>query len=402
METKLSSSSHYITLVAMESTHEKLKCLDYEIHFVINLQQKVVERDEFIMPAKNTALQFNHYIELVRWLISLLKHDSKHEIDPYDDPNYVANQLMLVLKDLELKMNFPVTKLKRPHGEVACTVLDFLTDKALEVSEFTFGSPEYISEANEDTNNSILDEFDTRADGTTNDSRSSQSEEDIPDYEILDLNNNSHTVNEDNQMIKSKIDRMEWKSELERVDSKLIIRREEGPVQEDWRDHLRQAKTEQESISAELNSCCSSLEFLSQDMSVVSGKIEEKENVINDKFREINQELQSLYDKTKQMQQTQLQTNTSVTELKQKLVQLNNRLERTKEIVDKKGNSITDTTPLVQIKTTLQQIKAEIKDYDLQIGILEQTILRERIQDSEAKHEKTDDVANQSIDNIEI
>ena len=38
--------------------------------------------------------------------------------------------------------------------------------------------------------------------------------------------------------------------------------------------------------------------------------------------------------------------------------------------VDFKSNSMTDTTPLVQIKTAIQTVKSDIKDYDLQLGIL--------------------------------
>ena len=71
---------------------------------------------------------------------------------------------MFVLKKLELKMNFPVTKLKRPHRDVAFTMQDFLSDKDLEVSAFNVYSPEYINQTNDDTHNSIIDEVDTRAD----------------------------------------------------------------------------------------------------------------------------------------------------------------------------------------------------------------------------------------------
>ena len=64
----------------------------------------------------------------------------------------------------------------------------------------------------------------------------------------------------------------------------------------------------------DLDSCCSSLKCLSQDMFVISGKLQEDDNVVNNKFWEINQELKYLYIKAKQMQQTQLQTHNSVTE----------------------------------------------------------------------------------------
>jgi len=82
-------------ILAMENIVEKLKWLDYEIHFIHRFQLKPVSRYEFIVPAPNTALQFHHYVELVKWLISIVQgHEC--DLDPFDDPNIIAQKMLEV------------------------------------------------------------------------------------------------------------------------------------------------------------------------------------------------------------------------------------------------------------------------------------------------------------------
>jgi estrogen-related receptor beta like 1 len=61
------------------------------------------------------------------------------------------------------------------------------------------------------------------------------------------------------------------------------------------------------------------------------------------------------------------------------ITSLSKKLHSVKSKVDEKGNMMTDTSPLIRIKTTLRGIKAEIRDYDLQIGILEHNLVQRRL-----------------------
>ena len=64
--------------------------------------------------------------------------------DSYDDPNTVSNKLMLALRQLDFKSSFPSQKLKQAHGEAVCSVLEFLTDRALDAKGFKWGIPVYL------------------------------------------------------------------------------------------------------------------------------------------------------------------------------------------------------------------------------------------------------------------
>jgi hypothetical protein len=66
-------------------------------------------------------------------------------------------------------------------------------------------------------------------------------------------------------------------------------------------------------------------------------------------------------------------------EMNGEITSLSKKLHSVKSKVDEKGNMMTDTSPLIRIKTTLRGIKAEIRDYDLQIGILEHNLVQRRL-----------------------
>ena len=210
-------------LLGMENSLEKLKCLEYETHFIRQLRQKPVSREEFCSPALNTSLQFNHFVELIKWLIGSIRGAKDGlQLDEYDDPNTIVGKMMLVLQDLGFDANFPVTKLKQAHGEAAVAVLDFLTDKSLEAQGFLFQHPVYQVEKNAkerggengfmDDEEEIVDEVES-----FDDDESCSAENILMDAtkkEILQ-HDSSH------QIIESEIDPVEWRTELERVAPRL-------------------------------------------------------------------------------------------------------------------------------------------------------------------------------------
>ena len=44
-----------------------------------------------------------------------------------------------------------------------------------------------------------------------------------------------------------------------------------------------------------------------------------------------------------------------------------------------RGNSMTDTSPLVHIKQALKQIKQEVVTFDLQIGVVGHTLMQQKL-----------------------
>lgn len=367
------------TFKAMENTLEKLKCLNYEICFVKDMQQKIVAQDAFSIPASNTALQFNHYVGLLKWLISIIQEGCAPDIDEYDDPNIIAQKIMLKLRNLNFDVNFPIAKLKQPHGEVACSILDFLTDKALEVKGFQFGEPRYDINSGENGSSDELDYVDDDS------MHSICGESDGIGEFHADANFSSddmcvRTDDKVDTIMESTIDPIEWRTELERV-SPLLKVYEENNHDCEWKGHVNQATSESRKVELEIDASREVFARLHKDSATILDEIKTKEKVINNKFKHLVDHSSLLHIKTKECEKSCTESGTTITELTAELSNITHVLNKTKESVDEKGNSMTDTAPLVQLKTNLQLMKTDIRDYDLQIGLLEQTLLQKRIQE---------------------
>jgi estrogen-related receptor beta like 1 len=63
------------------------------------------------------------------------------------------------------------------------------------------------------------------------------------------------------------------------------------------------------------------------------------------------------------------------------LVEITEKLDELKESYESKDVGIHDTSPLIKIKTALQQIKSDIYNFDMRIGVVSNTLLAARIQD---------------------
>ena len=130
--------------VLWEDALEKLKVLNYETHYCMKLGRAPFSRIHFVFPGRNLSTQFDEFMDLAGWLCERCSGDPElFRRDPYDDPNTVANKLMLALRQLDCRLSFPAQKLKTAHGEAACAVLDFLADKALAAAKFRWGAPVY-------------------------------------------------------------------------------------------------------------------------------------------------------------------------------------------------------------------------------------------------------------------
>ncbi len=98
----------------------------------------------FVFPGSNLSSQFDDFMDISSWLCNEISKDPNlFKREQFDDPNTVSNKLMLALRQLDCRLNFPAQKLRTPYGEVACSVLDFLTEKALASKSFKFNQPSY-------------------------------------------------------------------------------------------------------------------------------------------------------------------------------------------------------------------------------------------------------------------
>ena len=72
----------------MDGSLEKLKCLNYEDDFLANSNNKPFGREHFAIKGDNPSLQFREFVDIVSWLMTVIKRDADFfRVDSLDDPN---------------------------------------------------------------------------------------------------------------------------------------------------------------------------------------------------------------------------------------------------------------------------------------------------------------------------
>jgi estrogen-related receptor beta like 1 len=104
-----------------------------------------------------------------------------------------------------------------------------------------------------------------------------------------------------------------------------------------------------------------------------------KEKYLNNSFTAVCTEFKEVKKQLEELSAKSGKSNEAVTKLTTELAELSDKLEEMKETIESKDSGINDTSPLVRIKSSLQQIKAEIYSFDLRIGVVSHSLLSARV-----------------------
>ena len=75
------------------------------------------------------------------------------------------------------------------------------------------------------------------------------------------------------------------------------------------------------------------------------------------------------------------QVSGGVTERSRVLAQITDNIESIKSEMEERGSSMTDGSPLVNIRKSLSRVRQEILGMDVRIGVLEHTVMQARLRD---------------------
>lgn len=189
--------------------------------------------------------------------------------EQFDDPNTIVNKLLLALRQLDFRSSYPPQKFKTPYGEPVCTVLDFLTDKALAARGFQYAMPIYNNvddveqaqgdEDDQDNEEIIEDEAGGPGEGPGG-TGGPEEELNLSFEENMRLE--SSVDSSTHQMITAAIDPIEWKTELERVGPKL--KANVTLSTNEWRSHVDQTLTSKEQIDKVMTGSHSELQIINK------------------------------------------------------------------------------------------------------------------------------------------
>ncbi|XP_029832592.2 intraflagellar transport protein 57 homolog [Ixodes scapularis] len=376
----------YLPFVVMEDLLDKLKLLHYDTEFTTQLRLKPISRHYFAIPT-NPGEQFYIFSSLTAWLIQRcgIPFEMPQESD---DPNTTISNILDVLRNMGISIDFPPSKLKQGCGEQAIFVLDHLADTALKRKHFTWKTllpPEEQSE--EDT---VIDDA---AEVTLEKIEEEMLEEDAgedddEDGPILDLDGlktlstsrlSSGNFVKPEEIMKSSIDGAEWKLEVERVLPQLKVTIQ--PDAKDWRNHLDQIQQYRKDMEEGLTVTKSQLDRLAANIASTLDKVNSREKYLNAQLETFLSDYRSAQESLAQAKEQYRSVSGGITDRSLTLAQITEELDQIKQEMEERGSSMTDGTPLVNIRKALTRLKAEITQMDVRIGVAVHTLLQAKLKE---------------------
>ncbi|XP_057672450.1 intraflagellar transport protein 57 homolog isoform X1 [Diorhabda carinulata] len=366
----------YSTYARMEDLLDKLKLLNYESEFLSGLKIKPIHKFYFAV-TKNPGEQFYLFSILAAWLIR--KNGRPFEQpQEFDDPNETVDRILNEVKENGMVVDFSPNKIKQGVGEYVVAILDYLANIALTKNNIILKKPKLPEEKEEETE-IIDDESEINLDKIEEEMIAAYSDD--SDEENIFRLDELKPIKKEVQatQFKSNIDEETWKLEVERVLPllKVTIKNDNR----DWRSHLEQMKQHQSTIDNGFGSAKGQLEKLHKEITTTLDKINNREKYFNRELESVLEEYRSLQDQLSKLKDTYKSVSTGVAERNRELYQLTEKLESVKRQMEERGSSMTDGTPLVNIKKSVAKVKAEIVDMDVRIGVLECILLQTKLRE---------------------
>ncbi|XP_046415492.1 intraflagellar transport protein 57 homolog [Neodiprion fabricii] len=382
IEDATAPSAAYAPSVRMEDLIDKLKILNYDTEFVQNMKMKPINRHYFVV-ATNSGEQFYIFTSLAAWLIRK-SGTSFEQPQEYDDPNSTISMILDHLRAIDIAVEFPPNKLKQGAGEHAIYVLDCLADQAIRIVNFKWKKVEIPPEDPTPEPEIEDDDAELILEKVEEEMLAEYEEEDEDDVLHVDditklYGQNMLDIQKPENILESKTDMEEWKLELERVLPQLKVTVKTDS--RDWRAHLDQMKQHRSNIYANLGNTKSQLERLHSDIASTLDKIKTREMYVNRQLEPVLNEFQTLQEEMSKVKEQYRDVSGGVTERTRTLNKLTDELEQVKREMDERGSSMTDGTPLINIKKTITKMKNEISEMNVRIGVLEYSLMCTRVRD---------------------
>ncbi|KAK0178808.1 hypothetical protein PV327_007658 [Microctonus hyperodae] len=374
-------SAPYVVNIRMEDLLEKLKILNYDNEFVHELKMKPINRHYFVVPT-NPGEQFYMFTSLAAWLI---RKSGKNFESPQesDDPNSIIASIIDYLKETGVSVEFPPNKLKQGVGEHAIHVLDNLADQAIKISKFKWQKAEILPDEPNQEPEIEDDDAELILEKVEEEMMAEYDEEEDDILHIDDITRIYGKTMEDVQkpdsILESQTDTEEWKLELERVIPQLKVTIKTDS--RDWRSHLEQMKQLRGNIETNFNGTKIQLDKLQLDIGNTLDKIKTRETHLNKQLEPTLNEFRSLQEELSKIKEHYRDVSGGVTERTRTLNKLSEELDQIKKEMDERGSSMTDGTPLINIKKTITKMKSEISEMNVRIGVLEYSLMCARLRD---------------------
>jgi estrogen-related receptor beta like 1 len=357
----------------------------------------------FALPSSNPSVQFDHFASLCEWVISIIRNGDRSlfSVDQYDDPNTIVNKLLLALRQLGFNLEFTPSKLSTASGGKTCLVLDFLTEEAMRSTQWQWQQPEYdddqVLEEAEVDEQADLGEVEDDFEGTFGGQKDDEDEEEEKFFGAGAKKNDPNESGFLSQsmgkvIMESTIDPVIWQAELERVTPKLRSQmRRMGTAGSssatEWRQHIEAALKHRTAIDSS-SSSLSPLETIAQGLSEACNQISSKERAINHQLNEASSTFKTHKTELDSLRKTYQTSSETVQSFSETLEGLSDQLEEVKSKLDQRDLNVNSTSPLVNIKNSIKNLKKENNEMDLRIGIINHSLLSSKLREMQQQSMK--------------
>jgi estrogen-related receptor beta like 1 len=125
------------------------------------------------------------------------------------------------------------------------------------------------------------------------------------------------------------------------------------------------------------------------------GQLRMKEKYINNQYNTLCLEYTDTKKKLDELEKVSGVSREAVSKLTGELAEISEKLDELKESFESKDSGLHDTSPLVKIKAALQQLKEEIHEFDMRIGVVSNQLLMARVTDHNRTRAKAANKAKQ-------
>lgn len=168
-----------------------------------------------------------------------------------------------------------------------------------------------------------------------------------------------------------------FRLEMERVlpQLKIVVKSDNR----DWRTHFEQIKNLRNIIDQVSDDAQNQLKKVQSEIVFAMEKVESREKHLNKDLKDQIQEYKTLSTELTKLNSEVKDNEQERAQMDENLSKLTNELENVKIQMEQRGNSMSDGSPLINIKKAVIRLKEEIAEMDVKIGVMQHTLTNEFI-----------------------
>jgi len=335
----------------MEDLLLKLCILGYKKSFC-NHELKPMHSAYFLVKEPN---QFQYFSSLCCWLF--LQYDNDFlEWSEFDAPDTICKNIIRESLNVtkENKQKIQSLRLRSGYGKDILILLNLLTDAIIKMNNISINIPKYPKNETENLSDEEIEDEIIEEDDILEDFGSDGENDEGEDEKEERKKSIGETENE--------MSYKEWYLEVEKLGPRLRSQRFE--IETEWRTHFQKSKCHSKNLTENVDDLVQKLLKKHRKITKELKRIEKKETSINNQYSSLKDEYSGSHKKKEILEEEFEIKNNEVNDLTQELAKITDLLSDTKNQTEKQNASMTDVTPLQNIRQTIKKITRGNRRYE--------------------------------------